>query len=109
MKDEKKPSETPETEKGEKPQGEKVREPLKIRELLLLTLANLEGKAWAYLGAITHVETGEMKKDLKEAKLAIDAYAALYELIKNEIGDEEKKQLELVLTNLRLNFVKEKE
>jgi len=47
MKDEKKPSETPETEKGEKPQGEKVREPLKIRELLLLTLANLEGKAWA--------------------------------------------------------------
>jgi len=109
MTEEKKPSETPETKKQERSEGEKAREPVKVRELLLLTLANLEGKAWAYLGAITHVETGEMKKDLKEAKLAIDAYAALYELIRNEIGDEEKKQLELALTNLRLNFVKEKE
>jgi len=109
MTEEKKPSETQENKKQERSEGEKAREPVKVRELLLLTLANLEGKAWAYLGAITHVETGEMKKDLKEAKLAIDAYAALYELIRNEIGDEEKKQLELALTNLRLNFVKEKE
>ena len=70
-------------------------------------ILSLEGKAWAYLDLVVHPETQKHKKDLSEAKLAIDTIDALYKIIENQLSPEEKKDIQVRLTNLRLNFVKE--
>ncbi len=88
---------------------DKPKEELKVDDLLALTLVQLISKAWSYLGLISHPETGEIKRDLDQAKLAIDSIEAIYPLIKSRLGDDERRNIELELTNLRLNFVKQKE
>jgi len=85
---------------------EKLKEPVKVVDIILFTIANLETKAWAYLGLVSHPETGEKLMDKKQAKLAIDSLDALYQLVKEEIPANERKNIELMLTNLRLNYVK---
>jgi len=92
----------------EKKEEEKVTlsEPIRVKDILLMTLYSLEGKAWAYLGLVAHPETKQPKKDVTEAKLAIDTIEALYKIIKDKLSSDESKDLEVRLTNLRLNFVK---
>lgn len=82
-------------------------EPVKIKELLLMTLYSLEGKAWAYLGLTSHPETQKPKRDLLEARVAIDAIDTLYKLLEPQLELEEKKDIQVRLTNLRLNFAKD--
>lgn len=83
-----------------------LEEPVPVKDILIMTILSLEGKAWAYLGLIGHPETQKIKKDLNEAKLAIDAIDALFKLIEPLLNNEEKKDIQTRLTNLRLNFVK---
>lgn len=71
-----------------------------------MTIYSLEGKAWAYLGLVSHPETRKPHKDIEEARVAIDAIDAVYKIIDAKLSSEEKKDLEMRLTNLRLNFVK---
>ena len=82
-------------------------EPIKIRDYVYLTLLSLEGKAWAYLDLVVHPETQKHKKDVNEAKLAIDAMDALFKTVEDQLTAEQKKDLQTRLTNLRLNFAKD--
>ena len=89
------------------PERELFEEPVKIKDLLLMYILSLESKAWAYLDLIAHPETQKHKKDLSEAKLAIDAIDVLFKTYGEQWSAEEKKDIQIRLTNLRLNFVKE--
>jgi len=100
-------------EKKEEPKEETPKEekrlldkPVQIKDLILMTLYSLEGKAWAYLGLVAHPETGKPQKDITEAKLAIDAVESLYKLIEQSLEQDERRDIQTRLTNLRLNFVK---
>jgi hypothetical protein len=95
------------TEEGEAQKQELFEEPVKVKDLLLMYILSLESKAWAYLDLIAHPETQKHKKDLTEAKLAIDAIDTLYKIYEEQWSAEEKKDIQIRLTNLRLNFVKE--
>jgi hypothetical protein len=95
------------TEEPKKTEPKLLDEPVKIKELLFMTMYSLEGKAWAYLGLTGHPETQKPLKDLAEARLAIDAIDALYRLIEPGLELEEKKDIQIRLTNLRLNFSKD--
>jgi hypothetical protein len=81
-------------------------EPIKIKEIIYMTILSLESKAWAYLDLVAHPETQKHKKDPSEAKAAIDAIDALYKTIEGNLDPPEKKDIQVRLTNLRLNFVK---
>ncbi len=83
-----------------------LEEPVPVKDILIMTILSLEAKAWAYLGLIGHPETKKLKKDLNEARLAIDSIEALFKLMESLLNDEEKKDIQTRLTNLRLNFVK---
>lgn len=83
-----------------------LEEPVPVKDILIMTILSLEGKAWAYLGLIGHPETKKLKKDMNEARLAIDSIEALFKLMESLLNDEEKKDIQTRLTNLRLNFVK---
>ncbi len=81
-------------------------EPLTVKDLLVMTIVSLESKAWAYLDLIAHPETQKHKKDMNEARLAIDTMDTLYKMVEPFLSVEEKKDIQVRLTNLRLNFVK---
>ena len=99
----------PEEKKVEEKKAEEpklLEEPIMVKELILMTILSLEGKAWAYLDLVAHPETQKHKKDINEAKLAIDTIDALYKITEGQLNAEEKKDIQVRLTNLRLNFVK---
>ncbi len=92
-------------EKQEKEQH-LLEEPVPIKDILLMTILSLEGKAWAYLGLIAHPETQKPKEDLNEAKIAIDSIDSLFKIVEPLLNNDERKDIQTRLTNLRLNFVK---
>ncbi len=81
-------------------------EPVRIKDIALMTILSLESKAWAYLDLVAHPETQKHKKDQGEARMAIDAIDALYKTIEADLDPSEKKDIQVRLTNLRLNFAK---
>ncbi len=96
-------------EKKENPEENKeesrlLDEPIPVKDIVLMYIYSLEGKAWAYLGLTSHPETQKPKKDLAEAKLAINTIEALFKLIEETLSPEEKKEFQIRITNLRLNF-----
>ena len=101
-----KKTEEPESSEKEKEHLPLLDEPIKVRDYIYLTLLSLEGKAWAYLDFVVHPETQKHKKDINEAKLAIDAIDVLFKAVEDQLTPDQKKDLQTRLTNLRLNFAK---
>lgn len=91
----------------QKEQPKLLDEPIAVKDYLYLTVLSLENKAWAYMDLIAHPETQKHKKDLKQAKLAIDTIDALFKMLEPELNPEQKKDLQNRLTNLKLNFAKQ--
>ncbi|GAG91255.1 unnamed protein product [marine sediment metagenome] len=102
--EEKKEEEEKEEERVEEPKL--LDDPIKVKDILFMYILSLEGKAWAYLDLVVHPETQKHKKDVGEARLAIDTIDAIYKIIEDHLSPEEKKDIQVRLTNLRLNFVK---
>lgn len=98
--------ETPEPEKEEQKAPPLLDEPIPVTDYLYMMIASLDAKAWAYMDFIVHPETQKHKKDLAQAKNAIDALDAMYKIIQDQLTPEQKKDIETRITNLRLNFVK---
>ena len=82
-------------------------EPIKMKEIIYMMILSLEGKAWAYLDKVAHPETQKHQKDTGQAKLAIDAIDALYKIVEPVLEQNDKKDIQVRLSNLRLNFAKD--
>ncbi len=61
--------------------------------------------AWQHLGLMADPGTGEMKKDLDQAKMAIDTIAFLFERMEGKMEANDANQMRNVLINLQMNFV----
>ena len=81
-------------------------EPISVKDFIYMMIASLEAKAWAYLGKVAHPETQKQKADPDQARLAIDSIDALFKILESTLNPDEKKDLQIRLTNLRLNFAK---
>jgi len=82
--------------------------PATVVELLRWMISALAGSAWQNLGLIPDPATKMIKTNLDDARLAIDAAASLVEHLKPRVDEKEQRELETLLTNLRLNFVEQK-
>jgi hypothetical protein len=91
-------------ETQEKSEKELLDKPVPVKDIVLMYIYTLEGKAWAYLGLTSHPETGKPEKDLNEARTAIDVIESLFKIVEAQLTPPEKKELQVRLTNLRLNF-----
>lgn len=78
---------------------------LGTRDLLLSFLGVLASKAWEGMGLIPNPATNKIQQDLAGARMAIDAYAALFEVVRAHVEDQPRREMEALLTTLRLNFV----
>ncbi len=84
---------------------EETKEPLKVDTMLRVFIGELILKAWAWLGVTSHPENNRMQTDLKQAKLAIDSLEKLLELKNDFLTEDEIKEIEFSLSNLKLNYV----
>jgi len=67
----------------------------------------LSAHAWQWLGLVKNPLTGQIEKDLSQAKIAIDTMATLIISIEPRLQSAEKTELQAVLSDLRMNFVKQ--
>jgi len=57
------------------------------------------------MGLVPNPASGAVAKNLDGARLAIDAYAAVFVLVRDGIDESPRREMETLLTNLRVNFV----
>lgn len=89
----------------ESPAGDTGMKAIDVYSVLRLSVAQLAGVAWQMLGLQPDPFTNVVRKDPQQARIAIDATAALVELLKPHLQRQEKRDYESLLTDLRLNFL----
>jgi len=89
-------------------QTEMQDQPADVVELLRWIVGVLAGAAWQNLGLVPNPATKKVERNLDDARLAIDAAAALIEQLKPRVDEKERRDLDTLLANLRLNFVEQK-
>lgn len=75
------------------------------KSLLEWFLAALASKAWQAMGVMLAPGAAELKQDPDQARLAIDAFAALLPVLEPGLGGAEVRRLRGLLADLRVNFV----
>lgn len=78
-----------------------------VPELVRLRIAELSELAWIHMGLVANPFTHLVVKDLPQARLAIDCAAALVEQLQPHLDDREKRELQTLLANLRINYVQQ--
>lgn len=68
----------------------------------------LAAKAWESLGLVPSPATKQVERNLDDAQLAIDAAAALANVMRPRVADAERREIENLIATLRLNFVEQK-
>jgi hypothetical protein len=76
-----------------------------VLTVALWMVEEMQAQAWIKMGLWKDPVLGELRTDLPQAKIAIDCVAALAEVLKPHISDSQRRDLERLLTDLRLNFV----
>jgi hypothetical protein len=77
-------------------------------ELLFTQLVlSFQAAAWQQMGKVPSVVTGKIERDLEMAKHSIDMLGMLEEKTKGNLTENEKKYIEHVLYELRLNYLDE--
>jgi uncharacterized protein DUF1844 len=77
---------------------------------LVATCINLfAAKAWETMGLVPDPQTKQIERKLDDAQLAIDAASALGELMRSRVSETERREIETLLANLRINFVEQKQ
>jgi hypothetical protein len=98
---------------GEKKDAEEARQPealdiasLDVLSLLGLFLGILAEKAWQTLGLRTKTGTDKVETDFDQARIAIDTVGFLAEKLQLRLPEEEKRRLEGLVADLKLNYVR---
>jgi Domain of unknown function (DUF1844) len=78
---------------------------LAARDLLIWFLSLLAAKAWEGMGLVPNPATNKIGKDLADARIAIDAYGAIFDVVRAQLDEQPRREMETLLTTLRLNFV----
>jgi len=95
-------------ESGEIPASEEHRSP-GTYDLIGYCLNLMASQAWQKLGLLADPQTGETEPNLDEAKVAIDTVVDLAARLESapstEVPTEMRRELKVLLNDLRLNYV----
>jgi len=75
--------------------------------LAKIMLMEFQARAWQYLGLIPNPVTNVVSSDLSQARFAIDMFAVVAEKLAEvgQLTNEEQRELQRVLSDLRINYV----
>lgn len=77
---------------------------LEIPPLLVQLMAEMSARAAVHLGLMPNPYTRLVARNDTQARMAIDAYGAVYEIVKSQLDANTKQEFERVLNDLRANF-----
>ncbi len=80
-------------------------EPILVASVLAMMVEQLAMISWAKLGLQPDPITGKIETDLTQAKLAIDTCADVIHRLQPELDAEDKRHMENLLRDLRINYV----
>lgn len=80
----------------------------KSSQMFFTLIYSFQMQAMIGLGKLNNPVTNKSEKDLDAASMAIDMLEMLQDKSRNNISTEEETFLNETLTNLRLNFLEEK-
>lgn len=91
--------------------GQAERNPISVVEMLSVMLEQVASVSWSKLGLQPDFVTGKLEAaNLDEAKLAIDVADFLATRLQEHLDEEDRRQLQNMVRDLKLNFVaKQKE
>lgn len=78
-----------------------------VYDILQFVAGMLSEQAWQKMGLRLAPGQKEMTKDMTQAKLAIDTIAFIVDKLHPHIGENERRALRGILSDLQLNFVKQ--
>ena len=82
---------------------------LKNSQLFFYLLSSFEMSALVQMGKIKNPATDKLEKDLMQAQLSIDIIDMMKEKTEGNLNEDEKKFLENMISQLKLNYVDEVE
>ncbi len=77
---------------------------LEVEPILVQLMAEMSARAAVHLGLMPNPYTRLVARNDMQARLAIDTYGAVYEVIKNQLDASMRQEFERVLNDLRVNF-----
>ncbi|MCX8052772.1 MAG: DUF1844 domain-containing protein [Armatimonadetes bacterium] len=95
-------TETPKTERSE---GAEFPTP-RVYDLLQFMVGMLAEQAWTRMGIRLAPGQKEPETDLMQAKIAIDTIVFIVDKIQPHIGEEERRALRTLVSDLQINFVR---
>lgn len=78
-----------------------------IYSVLALFLGELRNLAWLRMGLVANPGTGQIERDLAQAKIAIDTVGFLAGQLEGVVPPEEKLPLRALVSDLQMNFVEQ--
>ncbi|MER3413446.1 MAG: hypothetical protein C4341_04255 [Armatimonadota bacterium] len=81
-------------------------QPLRIDGLLHYSVHMFAQFAWQRMGLLTDPVTGKSHEDLSQARIAIDVLSRLAEHLDPMLGDQERRDLQNLLSDLRINLAR---
>ncbi len=81
--------------------------PLDLPTALSFCVNMLNEVAWMKMGLIPNPLNGKVERDLTQAKAAIDAVSDLVPRLEPFIPEAQRRDLQVMLSNLRINFVQQ--
>jgi hypothetical protein len=78
-----------------------------IYSVLALFLGELRNLAWLRMGLLANPATGEIERDLPQAKIAIDTVGFLAAQLEPAVAPEERLPLKAMVSDLQINFVEQ--
>jgi len=79
--------------------------PDNMEQVLKLSLFQIQPWAYIYMGLNLHPKQKKVVRDIRQAKMAIDAASAIVEILLPHIPENEQKELKVLMTDMRMNFM----
>ncbi len=83
--------------------------PIDVDEALAMAIEQFGAIAWQKLGLQPDPLTGQTSRDLPQARVAVDAVAALAGVLEPRLDDEDRRQVQNLVRDLRVNYVQKAE
>ncbi len=78
-----------------------------VYAVLALFLGELRNLAWLRMGLVANPGTGEIERDLPQAKVAIDTVAFLAQQLEPTVAPQERLPQRALVSDLQINFVEQ--
>lgn len=99
-------TETAKSEGGQSPNAGEM-PPVDIYSLINSFIGILVPQTWQWLGLIKNPVTDKLEIDLQQARVAIDTISLLIGQLEARITPAEYRELQAVISDLRLNYVQQ--